>query len=510
MSQQPIYKPDQEALLMKEIWSQEFYQNPYAFIMFVLPWGQEFTPLHNHAGPRNWQKQVMLDLSKHIKANNGVLNPQMLRMAIASSRGIGKSALLSWIALWFLATRVGASTLVSANGEQQLLTITFPEISRWVSMSIISHWFEVSAMRITPANWLSALVERDLKIAPKGWFCSGRLWSRESPDAFAGLHSNIGVLLIMDESSGIPDEIYSVSTGFFTEKTENRFWICCSNPRRNTGAFYDIFHGKGEYWNTRQINGYDVEGIDHGLYDQIVSEYGEYSTTAQVEVYGNFPADDDESFISPMLVKQAMKREQYKDETAPIVMGVDPAGTGADSTVVVVRQGRDLVDIIKWQGVNTMETVGRIIELIEEHKPVICAIDCGGIGAGIVDRLKEQRYKIREVNFGWKSSDARAYLNKRSEIWAKMREWLPSASLPDDKRLLSDLTNVRSLITSNGAIQLESKKDLKSRGLPSTDYGDALALTFAFSVAHREAKGIMKRGNNYQSQNSSVNLWMGS
>jgi hypothetical protein len=136
-------------------------------------------------------------------------------------------------------------------------------------------------------------------------------------------------------------------------------------------------------------------------------------------------------------------------------------------------------------------------------------MDEGGLGAGVVDRLKEQRYKIKGVNFGWKSKNPAMYGNKRAEIWGEMREWLKSASLPTDKFLKSDLISPMMKPDSRGSIFLESKKDMKARGLASPDAADAIALTFAFPVAHREAREDKPRGPRSASYNSVSTSWMG-
>lgn len=470
---------------MQEIWSPAIADNPLAFVMMAFPWGRKGTPLEHHAGPRKWQIDVLLDIARHIRANKGRIDFDMLRLAVASGRGVGKSALVSWIVVWYLSTRIGASTIVSANGEAQLRTITWPEIGKWSAMAINSHWFETSSTNLRPAVWLASLVERDLKISPRAWAVEGRLWSKETPDSYAGLHNHVGVLLIFDEAAGIDDSIWDVSQGFFTEKTENRFWLAFSNPRRNSGYFYDTFGKKSAYWNGRQIDARAVEGTDKSIYDQIIAEYGPDSNQARVEIYGDFPLEEDGSFISPTAVTEAFKREAYADDSAPVVLGIDPARSGADSTVIVVRQGRDLIAIERHHGDDTMETVGNIIDAIERYSPTMACIDEGGIGAGILDRLTEQRYKVRGVNFGWKAKNPRAHLNKRAEIWCAMRDWLKSASIKEDRRLKDDLTGVKSMFTSSGAIQLESKKDMRSRGLDSPDSADALAVTFAFPIAQR-------------------------
>ena len=113
-------------------------------------------------------------------------------------------------------------------------------------------------------------------------------------------------------------------------------------------------------------------------------------------------------------------------------------------------------------------------------------IDEGGLGAGIVDRLKEQRYKIRGVNFGNKSKNPLMWGNKRAEMWGEMRKWLKDAAIPQDRFLKNDLTGPKVKPDSRGTIFLESKKDMKARGLASPDAADAIAVTFAFPVAHRE------------------------
>jgi hypothetical protein len=329
-------------------------------------------------------------------------------------------------------------------------------------------------------------VERDLKIGTRYWSAEGKLWSAENPDGYAGPHNMLGMCVIFDEAASIPDGIWSVAGGFFTENTPNRFWFAFSNPRRNTGYFFECFGKKRDFWTTDNIDARSVEGTDKAMYEQIIAEFGEDSYQARVEVYGQFPLDDEGSFISPTLVMQAFTRPPYKDLSAPVVMGVDPARSGSDSTVIVVRQGRDIIAIERHHGDDTMTSVGNVIDAISRYKPVMTFIDEGGVGAGVYDRLVEQRFRVRGVNFAWKPKNSKAHANMRAQIWCAMKEWLKTASIKEDKRLLGDLTGVRVTFSSSGAILLESKKDMKARGLPSPDIGDAIAVTFAFPVANRE------------------------
>lgn len=495
--------------LMSRLWSPTIKDDPLAFVLLTYPWGEKNTPLENFTGPRKWQREVLTTLRDHIKANHGKLDYDTFRNAVASGRGIGKSALVSWLVHWMLSTRIGSTTIVSANSEAQLRSVTWAEITKWLAMAINSHWFEIAATRIMPAKWITELVERDLKKGTRYWAVEGRLWSEENPDAYAGVHNWDGVMLIFDEASGIPDSIWSVSDGFFTENTPHRFHIAFSNPRRNTGYFYEAFNSKRAFWRTNNIDARDVEGTDKNLYQRIIDEYGADSYQANVEVYGQFPSEGDDQFIPVNLIDDAMKRPRQKDETAPIVIGVDPARFGSDATVIAVRQGRDIIDIKRLRGADTMEVVGHVIDAIEEYKPALTVIDEGGLGAGVVDRLKEQRYKIRGVNFGSKAKNQIMWGNKRAEMWGAMRDWLKTGSVPTDRFLKSDMIGPKTKPDSKGTLFLESKKDMRSRGLASPDAADAIAVTFAFPVASREGRVDKKRTHAY-SPGGVINSWMGS
>ena len=505
--QLPIYKSDEEQLLMARLWSTKLADNPEAFVLYAFPWGQKNTPLANFKGPRQWQREVLREIKAHIDANKGQIQMDTLRAAVSSGRGIGKSALVAWLILWMLTTRIGSSVVVSANSESQLKSVTWGELTKWQAMIINSHWWEISATKLVPAKWLCELVERDLKKGTRYWAAEGKLWSAENPDSYAGVHNHDGMMLIFDESSGIPNPIWDVGAGFFTENILDRYWFAFSNPRRNEGYFFECFHAKRAFWKTRIVDARTVEDTDKQVYAQIIAENGEDSPQARIEVYGEFPSAGEDQFISPMLVDDAMGRERYKDLTAPIVIGIDPARGGADSTVIVVRQGRDLIAIKRYSGEDTMTIVGRVIDAMEEYKPVLTVIDEGGLGYGILDRLVEQRYKVRGVNFGSRAKQSIAFGNKRAEMWNSMREWLKSASITDDRQLKADLTGPMKRPNSSGTIFLEGKKEMRARGLASPDAADALAVTFAFPVAHREYTEPVKRS---YSQQGVINSWMGS
>jgi len=481
--QRQRYSAEEEQALMTQLWSPQVADDPETFVMFAFPWGEKNTPLEHFKGPRAWQREVLRSITRHIRENRAPgATLAAMRSAIASGRGIGKSALVSWLILWMLSTRIGSSVIVSANSEPQLRSVTWGELTKWAAMLINAHWWEPSATKLTPAGWLTTLVERDLSKGTRYWGAEGKLWSEENPDAYAGVHNHDGMMVIFDEASGIPDSIWSVAAGFFTEPIVDRYWMAFSNPRRPSGYFYECFSSRRDFWQTRQIDARTVEGTDKAVYDQIIAEHGEDSREARIEVYGQFPTTGDDQFIDVTRVDQAMMREVVRDPSAPIVVGVDPARSGADSTVIAVRRGREVLTLRRYKGDDTMTVVGHVINTIEEYRPVLTVVDEGGLGAGVLDRLKEQRYKVRGVNFGWKSSRPAMYGNKRAEMWGALKDWLSTASIPRDKNLRDDLTGPKVKPNSAGAIFLESKKEMKARGLASPDAADALAVTFAFPI----------------------------
>ena len=494
---QPIYDAKSEQQLMVDLWSPEVADDPRNFVRFVYPWGKPNTPLADISGPRNWQDVILKDMADYIKAAKTHQQihqalPAMFKAAVASGRGIGKSACFSWIAHWLVSTRLGSSVWVTANGEPQLKTKTFPEISKWVSQSINAHWFDINATSIVPAKWFSELVSRDLKIDPKYWYISAQLWSEENPDAFAGAHNAYGEMYLFDEASGIPKPIWTVAQGVFTEQIVDRYWLAFSNPRRNDGAFFECFHRNREEWRKWQIDARTVEGVAKDAYAAIIKEHGAESDEARVEVYGQFPNQANNQFVPHSTVREAMEREIIPDPGAPLLMGVDVARFGSDRSMLAFRKGRDgrVIPWEKYRGLDTVQLASRVAEAATKYKVDAIFVDGNGVGGGVVDNLKAWRFNVIEVQAGSTPTDADKYLNKRAEIWGLMREWLTIGTLPDDSELAADLTGPEySYHPVSNKIVLESKEHMRDkRGLASPDAAEALALTFAKPVARNDAR----------------------
>jgi hypothetical protein len=491
------YTGKDEKLLMTELWDPCLADDLEKFVMFVYPWGKSGTPLHDKTGPRSWQRDELQAISEHIRNNRirmlNKLEPLVYKSSTASGRGPGKSALVAWLNHWMMTTRLGATVIDTANTEAQLKSRTWAEMGKWHTLSINYHWFDISALSLKPAAWFQEALKKQLKIDTGYYYAQAQLWSEENPDAFAGVHNHNGIMLVFDEASGIPAPIWKVSEGFFTEPILDRYWFAFSNPRRNTGEFFECFHKFRNYWRRRNLDSRTVEGTDKKVLQDIVDKYGEDSDEARVEVKGEFPRQGDKQFISREIVSGSVVRELEPDEFAALIMGVDPARYGDDSTVIRFRRGRDARSIppVVMKGADNMAVANKCAELIQKLNPDAVCIDAGS-GSGIIDRLREMKYKIHEVPFGGKA-DEEEWANKRTELWARMRDWLGGGCIDNHSDLVDDLTGPQyKFMGSSDKIILEPKEEMKRRGYSSPDHADALACTFAIKVARLDLRSRRK------------------
>jgi hypothetical protein len=477
---------EEEQRLMAALMSQRIRNDPEAFVQYVFPWGKKNTPLEHFTGPKVWQRKILRRIAAHVARNNAAGNKddfEVMKHAVCSGRGIGKSSLVAWLILWMMSTRIGSSTIVSANSEAQLKSYTWGELVKWSTLAIHSHWFDISSLKIAPTQWLATVVERDLGIGTRQWYAEGKLWSEENPNSYAGAHNMIGTMLLFDEASGIPSVIWETARGFLTDPTPNRFQFAFSNGRNSEGYFYDIFKNKKQGWTYEHIDARLVEDTDKKIYEEIIADNGEDSDEARIEVYGQFPRIDDVHFIPEQLIDDAMGRPKHNDPDAVVVIGVDPAAGGRDHAAIVVRKGRDVIDLKRFKTDDLMEVVGEVISMIRKHNPNLTVVDEGGCGKGVIDRIKEQGYKARGVNFGWSSSNKAVWANKRVEMWDNMKDWLKDAHLPLNRQLREELLTAREdKKGSLGQMKLMIKEDTRTRSVSSPDMADALAVTFAYDV----------------------------
>lgn len=495
----PLYKPKDEQALMTELWDPAIAENPYNFVMFAFPWGKAGTPLAKYSGPRSWQRDALMAKAEHIANNKRLIAqgkpPKVMQNSTASGRGIGKSAELSFEVMWMMSCNLGSTTIVTANTEAQLVTRTWPELGRWHTLAINSHWFVRNTAKLFPAPWFDEALKRDLKVDTGYYYAQAQTWSEENPDAFAGAHNDAGIMLKFDEASGIPKPIWTVAEGFFTEPVLHRYWDAYSNPRRNTGAFFETHHRDRNFWNIRSIDARTVEGTDRAVYDKIIAQHGEDSDEARVEVRGMFPSQGDKQFIGTSLVDAARIREVVEDPGAPLVIGVDVARFGDDKSVIYFRCGRDGRSIppLKFKGLDTAQLAQRVAFEADKFQPDAIFVDGVGVGAGVVDQLRAMKYRVVDVQSGASADEDQRFQNKRAEIWHRMKEWLAVGCIPDDQELADDLLGPEYEFDNTGRTKLESVEKMKKRGLASPDIATALAMTFASNVARRDSPSRTRR-----------------
>jgi hypothetical protein len=456
--------PADEALVDRvPVW----FHDPHRYVLDAFDWG--VGELAAHPGPDDWQSDVLRDLGA------GTINAaEAIRLATASGHGIGKSALVAWIILWAMSTRPHLNGTVTANTGTQLETKTWRELAVWHKRAINSHWFRWTATRFYQVDH------------PETWFVAAIPWAKERSEAFAGQHGE-HVLVIYDEASAVDDVIWEVSEGAMT--TAGAMWCVFGNPTRNTGRFRECFGRFRHRWITRQIDSRTARMANKAQLEQWVTDYGEDSDFVRIRVRGVFPRAGSMQFIASDLVEAAQARRlDVKDPGAPLVLGIDLARFGDDQCVIRGRAGRDgrAIAPIKWRGMDTVYSAGRIAEAIEHYHPEGVFIDGGGVGGGVIDILKARNFRVIEVNFGAPARNGTKYYNKRAEMWGDLRDWLGTGTIDADTELQQDLIGPEYGFDKDSRVQLEKKDDMKKRGLASPDNGDALALTFAHPVARKD------------------------
>jgi len=462
-----------------------FYDNPLGFVKYVFPWGEG--SLKDQSIDK-WQEDTLIAIGEAVK--NGATLGEAIRLAIASGHGIGKTAFVSWIILWFISTREFPQVVVTSNTANQLSAKTWRELAKWHRLSINKHWFEWTATKFYHKQY------------PDTWFASAIPWSINNSEAFAGTHEK-HVLVIYDEASGIHDQIWEVTEGAMT--TPGAMWLAFGNPTKNTGRFRECFGKFKHRWITRQIDSREAKQASLKQIQQWVDDYGEDSDFVRVRVRGVFPRAGSNQFIGSDIVEACRNYTAEGYETLEKLLAVDVARFGDDQSVIKRRQGRKVWPAKKYRGADTMALAGFVVEEIDDYQPDAVFIDGVGVGAGVVDRVKQLRpsANIIEVNAGATPSNPEKYFNKGAEMWGLMRDFLKAgADLDDDPELHEELQAREYGFSPKQQIQLEKKSDMKARGLSSPDVADSLALTFAEKIIKMPV--AQEEDNDYYGENA----WM--
>lgn len=458
-----------------------FTRDPYKFVLYSFPWG-EVGELKDFSGPDEWQTKVLCDI------RDGLLTPyEAIRLAIASGHGPGKTALCAWLILWGMSTCPDTRGVVTANTDSQLRTKTWAELSKWHRLFIAKHWFTLTATAIYSTDPEHERTWR-IDIIP---------WSENNTEAFAGLH-NQGkrIIVIFDEASAISDKIWEVSEGALTDKNTEIIWLVMGNPTRNTGRFKDCFSKFKHRWITYQIDSRKCRMTNKEEIDKWIQDYGEDSDFVKVRVRGEFPNVSDRQFIPTSFCEEARRRIilEHQVKFAAKIIGVDPAWTGGDETVITLRQGNFSKVLARYpKNDDDFIMAGYISGWENEEKADAVFVDFG-YGTGIVSAGKQLGKNWILVPFGGASNNS-GYANKRAEMWGSMKDWLKNGGMiPDKPEIQDQLTGPEYIVIPTGSnagkIIIESKADMKKRGVASPNIADSLALTFSFPVMPKNSLGL--------------------
>ena len=415
------------------------------------------------------------------------------KISIRSGHGTGKSTAASWAMLWYFLMHYPNKVVVTAPTSSQLFDALFAELKRWIN--------ELPVQLQQMLNVKSDRVEHTS--ASSEMFISARTSRAETPEALAGVHSE-HVMLVVDEASGVPEQVFEAAAGSMSG--HNATTIMLSNPTRSSGTFFESQTRMADSWWTRRWSCVDSPLVSDEFVEEMRERYGEESNAYRIRVLGEFPLADDDTIIPYHLVENAIHRDvQIDEENTSVVWGLDVARFGTDKTALCKRQGPVVSEIMAWQGLDLMQTVGRVVAEYEalppSRQPSQILVDSIGVGSGVVDRLRELGLPVRGVNVAEAPSMGDTYLNLRSELWFKTKGWLEdrSCKLPKNEKLIAELSSIRYSFTSSGKMKAESKDEMRKRGLTSPDLADALCLTMAsdaataLSGAFSSWKGAIKR-----------------
>lgn len=418
------------------------------------------------------------------------------RVTARSSHAIGKSFIGSEIVLWFLNCHVPSTVVTTAPTARQVRDILWREINAQYNNSKYSLG--------------GRILTQQLIMNREKWFAIGYTTEEHDTDKFQGFH-NENILVLIDEACGVGDNIYEAVEGLLSSGKKTKL-VLIGNPTNEATRFGDSF--KSTLYKPFHISAFDtpnftqfgitLDDIKANTWKEKITEdlprpylvspkwvsdrymeWGENNPLFQVRVLGIFPTESIDTLIPLYWVERA--NSFNFEPSGKKILALDVARTGEDEIVATIRHGAVVYPQIIWFHKDTMETVGRMMNIIRENSPDIVNIDGIGVGGGVVDRLREIQnsgtlgnVNINDVNVGMTANQSDRFMNVRAEIYWKLRESLEKAQiqLPIDSVLSSELCTFKYMYTSKGQLKLEPKEDTKQRLGKSPDRSDSLALTF--------------------------------
>ena len=316
-----------------------------------------------------------------------------------------------------------------------------------------------------------------------------RLFGGDNPDAMRGLRLD-GI--VMDEVAQLKNELW---TDIVQPALSDRLgWSIFIGTPSGINLFSELYYKAidEDEWAAARFTVYDTDSLHPNEVTRLKRDMSE--TSFAREYLCDFAAQGDDQLIALADTEDAAKRTYQSDHVkmSPVILGIDPARFGDDRSVVFRRQGKQGYKPIVYRGIDNMDLAARVANLIEEHNPDAVFCDAGA-GSGVIDRLRQLSYDVIEIPFGGKATKPEQYINRRTEMWWLMKQWIEEGgAIPNDTALKQELATPIYWYDNVGRKVLESKDQIKKRlqGAGSPDLADALALTFALPVAKKEMEDI--------------------
>lgn len=402
------------------------------------------------------------------------------RIAVPSCHGSGKTWICALCAIWFLMAHPGSIVITTAPTSRQVEAVLWGEIRqayRRARLPLGGRLYEGTA------EWR----------LDDEWYALG--FSTDDPDRFQGFHRP-HVLVILEEAAGIKPHLWPAIESLLA--SEGARLLAIGNPTEPSGPFYDLCREQGV--RRIHISAFDTPNVQAGqnvipglvtrdYVDRAARKYGVHSAYYVARVLGEFPQQAIDTLVPLSWIDAAqatyLRTDAPGPEAVPNLLTVDVARFGDDETVIYWRQGKRLRLISASAKEDTMQTAGRVYAAWRATEAGEVRVDAGGVGGGVADRLRELGVKVRDMHFGGAPLDGDAYLMARDEWFFALRDWLDPEQGgeleldPVDDVLPGQLTSIKYRLTSRGQNRIESKDEMKLRGLPSPDHADAAAMAVA-------------------------------
>jgi hypothetical protein len=447
-----------------------------------------------------WQQTLVL-----MGIEKAVANGASRHISVRSGHGIGKSALTSWIVLWFLWCYYNAQVPVTAPTSHQMHDVLWKELHIWIgrmkedNASLMYEW-QTDHIRV--------------KTNPAEWFARARTSTKENTEAIAGVHGD-HVLIAVDEASGVPEQVFNTAEGALT--SGNVFVIMIGNPTRTTGYFFDSHHKNKFDWQTYHFDSEQSPMVNNEYVERQSKRHGRSSNEFKIRVKGEFPGEemmDDSGYVQLIPDNKVMVVPSMGMDLDIFlgrkILGIDPSGEGKDKATFVLRDRFRTRLLGELVSTNPKEIAERALTYIDRFKLTGDDVVCDGFGVGatvgqeiaVSTRGKVNIYTVLvgsspkdeekwNSKFFKRMPDEQAdengtdlYLNLRALMFFRGYKWLTGGGrimddAVDNSPFKNELLAIKYKRTLHGnKIQLMSKKEMLKLRIPSPNIADAWALTF--------------------------------